>query len=54
MRAVAEAVGVSHALLSKARKGERRIKRSLAKRIAAITPSLPATRRTWPLGWVDE
>jgi hypothetical protein len=54
LRAVAEAVGVSHALLSKARAGQRKIRRSLAERIAELTPTLPATKKTWPLGWVDE
>jgi hypothetical protein len=54
LRAVAEAVGVSHVLLSRARAGKRRIRKSIAEKIAAITPDLPATRKTWPLGWVDE
>ena len=54
LRAVAEAVGVSHAFLSQARSGKRRIRRSLAERIARITPDMPANRKTWPLGWVDE
>jgi len=54
LRAVAEAVGVSHSLLSQARGGSRRIKRSLAEQIARITPDMPATRATWPLGWVPE
>lgn len=54
LRAVAEAVGVSHAYLSQARKGLRRIKRSTARQIAAITPDLPATEETWPKGWAKE
>jgi transcriptional regulator with XRE-family HTH domain len=54
LRAVAEAVGVSHSLLSQAHRGKRRIKRSLAEKIARLTKAMPANRTTWPLGWVDE
>lgn len=54
LRAVAEAVGVSHALLSQARKGTRRIRKSMAEQIEALTPSLPATKKTWPKGWIPE
>jgi transcriptional regulator with XRE-family HTH domain len=54
LRAVAEAVGVSHSLLSQAHRGKRRIKRSIAEKIAKLTKAMPANRTTWPLGWVDE
>lgn len=47
LRSLAENLGVSHALLSQARKGTRSIEKSLAEKIEKLT-GFPATRGNWP------
>jgi DNA-binding XRE family transcriptional regulator len=48
MRSLAQTLGVSHASLSLALKGERSIGRHLAERIEALT-GYQATRENWPV-----
>lgn len=48
IRSLAEKINVSHALLSKARKGERSIEKALATEIQRLT-GFPATKKNWPL-----
>lgn len=47
IRSLAEKINVSHALLSKARKGERSIERALAEEIQKLT-GFAATKKNWP------
>jgi hypothetical protein len=47
LRSLAENLGVSHALLSQARKGTRSIEKSLAEKVEKLT-GFPATRGNWP------
>lgn len=47
LRSLAEAVGKSHAHLSRARRGEDSIARALAEEIERLT-GLKASRRNWP------
>jgi len=47
IRSLAEKLGVSHASLSLARKGERSIERSLAEKIEKLT-GFQATKGNWP------
>jgi hypothetical protein len=48
IRSLAEKLSISHALLSKARKGERSIEKALAAEIQKLT-GFPATKKNWPL-----
>lgn len=52
MRSLAEAVGVPASIISRARKGSRRIKRSAAQAIEKLT-GFPATAANWPGGWTE-
>jgi DNA-binding transcriptional regulator YdaS (Cro superfamily) len=49
LRSLAEKVGVSHTLISKARKGERALAESVAKEIERLT-GFAATAEHWPGG----
>jgi hypothetical protein len=53
MRSLGEAVGVPASIISRARKGSRRIKRSAAKAIEKLC-GFPASEANWPGGWASE
>lgn len=54
LRTLATAVGVSHATLSLALNGKKPIRRSVADKVAKLIPSLPATRATYPKGFLED
>jgi hypothetical protein len=53
LRSLAKAVDVPASIISRARTGTRRIKRSAAKAIEKLT-GFPATADNWPGGWTEE